>query len=109
MSKKEQLLTLTDQVKTILGIHRLAREDDNILYAYVLNLYGYSKDISWWKVTELVSSQRLPSIESVGRVRRKCQELYPELRPKDPSIRRSKRALMPEYKAYSKITGGSVQ
>lgn len=67
-------------VKDIMTAHTKARDDDFLLYAYVLNYYGYSKDTSFWEIRTLVQQTLIPSMESVGRARRKAQELYPELR-----------------------------
>lgn len=67
-------------VKEILTRQPLARDDDYTLYAYVLNHYGISKDITFWDLRAKVKDGEVPSMESVGRARRKCQELYSGLR-----------------------------
>ena len=51
-----------------------------MLYAYFLNSLGVSvRRTSFWEITRRVVNGDLPSMESVGRVRRKVQELNPEL------------------------------
>lgn len=77
---KEKLNTMATIVKEILKNKTKARDDDNVLYAYFLNSLGFSvRRTSFWEITRRVVNGDLPSIESVGRVRRKVQELNPEL------------------------------
>lgn len=77
---KEKLNTIATIVKEILKNKTKARDDDNVLYAYFLNSLGFSvRRTSFWEITRRVVNGDLPSIESVGRVRRKVQELNPEL------------------------------
>lgn len=77
---KEKLNTMATIVKEILKNKTKARDDDNVLYAYFLNSLGFSvRRTSFWEITRRVVNDDLPSIESVGRVRRKVQELNPEL------------------------------
>lgn len=71
-------------VKEILVKSPQARDDDYTLYAYVLNHYGISKNITFWDLRTKVKDGEVPSMESVGRARRKCQELYPGLRASQP-------------------------
>lgn len=66
-------------VKGIMEAHPKTRDDDFLLYAYVLNKFGQSKNIPFWDMAALVKMSQLPSMESIGRARRKVQELYPEL------------------------------
>ena len=76
----EKLNTMAVQVEDILRSKSKARDDDNVLYAYFLNSLGVSvRKTSFWEITRRVVNGDLPSIESVGRVRRKVQELNPEL------------------------------
>ena len=77
---KQKLNTMAIRVEEILRNKSKARDDDNVLYAYFLNSLGVSvRKTSFWEITRRVVNGDLPSMESVGRVRRKVQELYPEL------------------------------
>ena len=77
---KEKLNTIAAKVEDILRSKSKARDDDNVLYAYFLNSLGVSvRKTSFWEITRRVVNGDLPSMESVGRVRRKVQELNPEL------------------------------
>lgn len=56
------------------------RTDDHYLYAQVISILR--PEISRMSVSEFLTdfpNLRLPSIETVGRARRKLQELYPHL------------------------------
>ena len=76
----QRLNTMVVKVEEILKNKAKARDDDNVLYAYFLNSLGVSvRKTSFWEITRRVVNGDLPSIESVGRVRRKVQELNPEL------------------------------
>lgn len=75
-----KLNTMAVKVEEILRNKSKARDDDNVLYAYFLNSLGVSvRKTSFWEITRRVVNGDLPSMESVGRVRRKVQELNPEL------------------------------
>ena len=75
-----KLNTMAVKVEEILRNKLKARDDDNVLYAYFLNSLGVSvRKTSFWEITRRVVNGDLPSMESVGRVRRKVQELNPEL------------------------------
>ena len=77
---KEKLNTIAVKVEDILRSKSKARDDDNVLYAYFLNSLGVSvRKTSFWEIARRVVNGDLPSMESVGRVRRKVQELNPEL------------------------------
>lgn len=77
---KQKLNTMAIKVEEILRNKSEARDDDNVLYAYSLNSLGVSvRRTSFWEITLRVVNSDLPSMESVGRVRRKVQELNPEL------------------------------
>ena len=77
---KEKLNTIAVKVEDILRSKPKARDDDNVLYAYFLNSLGVSvHKTSFWEITRRVVNGDLPSMESVGRVRRKVQELNPDL------------------------------
>lgn len=72
---------LHGRVYRILSENESARGSDNILYLEVVKDYGYLRTMSLVMMAGLVTSKALPSIETVGRVRRKVQELHPDLMP----------------------------
>lgn len=69
-------------VKSILEKHPFSRDDDYILYGYVMNEYGYSVGTGFSEVAKLIKEKSLPAMITVWRARRKVMELYPELRGK---------------------------
>lgn len=83
-----RLKELSNRVKSILEVNENARNSDNVLYLHVLRSYGAERglDIDKMSVPMLLlhcKDMGLPSLESMGRARRKVQELYPELRGSD--------------------------
>lgn len=54
---------------------------------FVLNKYGYSVNIPFNELANLVKAEELPSMETVGRARRKVMELYPSLRGDSYKVR----------------------
>lgn len=92
---------VSETVEKILREHPTTRDDDFLLYAFVLNSYGFSKNTSFWKIRGYVLSQTVPSMECVGRCRRKLQEAYEELRAIDP-VEKGRRSRCPEYKEYAR-------
>ena len=86
-------------VKEILEKHPFARDDDYILYGYVMNEYGYSMNICFSEVSELIREKCLPAMITVWRARRKVMELYPELRGKSYKNRDAKQM---EYVEFSR-------
>ena len=80
--------TISNMVKGILQQKEECRNSDNELYIAVLRQVAGEKgiDINNMSVPTLflrMSEYGLPSIESVGRARRKLQECHPELRAND--------------------------
>ena len=75
---------VAEVVKAILEKYPATRETDHLLYAYVLNHYGLSKMTPYWVLVQKIQDKAIPSIETVGRARRKAQELYPELQASKP-------------------------
>lgn len=75
---------VAEVVKIILTKHSASRDSDHLLYAYILNHYGLSKMTPYWVLVEKIQNKEIPSIETVGRARRKAQELYPELQATKP-------------------------
>ena len=76
-----KLMRLQDRVKKILEHDDLARGSDDHLYCVVLEeLRGGVTSQPFGVVLHSMAKYDLPSYESVGRVRRKVQELYPWLK-----------------------------
>ena len=99
---KEKLNTMAVKVEDILRSKSKARDDDNVLYAYFLNSLGVSvRKTSFWEITRRVVNGDLPSMESVGRVRRKVQELNPEL-VGTAEKRKIRYKAIEEYKAFDR-------
>lgn len=76
----QKLKTIESKVKAILEKDEEARNDDMVLYLKVCNCC--LKDTGAMPFAEVMLQHRylgLPSIESVGRTRRKLQEKHPEL------------------------------
>lgn len=102
----KRLKELSNRVKRVLQEHESARNSDNVLYLYVLRSYGEEKglDIDNMSVPMLLLHCRdmgLPSLESMGRARRKVQELYPELKSKD-DVQAMKEEREETYRAFAK-------
>ena len=102
----KRLKELSNRVKRILEDNENARNSDNVLYLYVLRSYGeeIGLDIDNMSVPMLLLHCRdmgLPSLESMGRARRKVQELYPELKSKD-DIQAMKEVQEETYKSFAK-------
>jgi hypothetical protein len=83
MSKK-----IYDLVKTILEVYPQTRNDDKSLHFSVWNKLGFleNRSISW------ENYKKAPSTETIGRVRRKLQEMYSHLQPTDPKVIRIRKA-----------------
>lgn len=84
MNKSKELMTTTDLVKYILQHHPHTRNSDNELYLKVLSILGRHKGIDICNISIPTFFMHLnefgfPSLETVGRVRRKLVETHPEL------------------------------
>ena len=102
---KEKLNTMAVKVEEILRDKTKARDDDNVLYAYFLNSLGVSvRRTSFWEITRRVVNDDLPSMESVGRVRRKVQELNPELVGTEEK-RKMRYKAIDDYKEFARQKG----
>lgn len=82
---KEELRTTTDLVKVILTEQPETRCSDNLLYSAVLDHIGKEAGVNIGNMSIRVvlhnmKHLHLPTIETVGRCRRKLQEKHPELR-----------------------------
>ena len=78
----------TDLVYDILVNNAAARDSDNELYIKVLEYYGAKLGVNFERVTvasffKHYRSYKIPSIETVGRCRRKLQEEYMYLAASD--------------------------
>ena len=69
---------LKDLVLDILKNKSITRNSDRLLYDEVCTELGY--DTHRMTAYEMLHNTSMPSIESVGRARRKAQEEHPELR-----------------------------
>ena len=76
------LNTLTDLVKTILEQQPETRSSDNLLYIEVLARTSGQNVMNMpvWAFYENLREWKLPSIETVGRCRRKAQQENPHLK-----------------------------
>lgn len=83
---------LEKKVKKILLKNRASRGDDDLLYLLVLKEMDF--DISKYKAEDFIKNYRkmkLPTIESVGRARRKIQSENQTLKPtKENELKRAK-------------------
>lgn len=80
MNKAKEIYTTQNIVKEILETNKMARNSDAALYIKVcerINPAVLSKP--FWTVLLSLKEYNLPSIETVGRARRKLQEMFPEL------------------------------
>lgn len=90
---------LEDMVRVVLATDPATRDDDRLLALKVWQaFYGVS---SWASVSEVLLNDKLPTIESIGRVRRKIQETTPELRGTE-RVRRCRRKQEQEIREYVK-------
>ncbi len=107
MNKSKELRTVTQLVKCILEEYPTTRNSDNILYCYVLMAIGRRTGIKYESmpietVLTNLKDLGLPSIETVGRCRRKIVEQCPELAGN--SEVEAQRALNEEtFKEYAKV------
>lgn len=102
----KRLKDLSNRVKNILEQNVSARNSDNVLYLHVLRSYGEEKgmDIDKMSVPMLLlhcKDMGLPSLESMGRARRKVQELYPELRA-DDNVQAMREEQEEAYRAFAR-------
>lgn len=82
---------LAPKVKAILEEYPEARNSDLVLYGIYLEKYHNFKPYLHYvsDLFSLIEDGAIASIESIGRCRRKAQELYPELRA-TVSVRRAR-------------------
>jgi hypothetical protein len=105
--KYMRIKEVSNLVHEILINEPACRNSDNILYWRVLQTMGSRKgiDVAKMSVPALLFHMRdygLPSIESVGRARRKIQEHYPELCA-DDTVEAHRKLLEEEYREYASL------
>ena len=101
-----ELRKTTELVRDILTQSVSARNSDNVLYCKVLEYYGKRMDVDFNRVSVISffnSAKRasIPSIETVGRCRRKLQEEYTELRA-DEDVERKRMKRENEFREYAR-------
>lgn len=101
------LYKLTDIVLDLLKEQPETRNSDNVLYYNVIKRIGKETgvDIDTMSLPNFLlhmKSYGLPSIESVGRCRRKCVESYPELAGIE-TVETLRTVKEEEYRKYSKL------
>lgn len=111
MENLKDLKTLTALVQEILEENELARNSDSMLYYCVLKHYGaeYNIDIDRMSLPCFLLHFReypLPTIESVGRTRRKVLELHPELAG-NKTVQQGRAEKEKVYKAYARQRGAA--
>ncbi len=87
-----------EMVKDILTRFPETRNKDSYLHCRLLETY-YGSGYVYQPYIITLQDESLPSIESVGRARRKCQELYPELRA-DDNTQAARELKEEEYEDY---------
>lgn len=72
---------LVEYVNNILISIPMSRDSDLWLYFCIIKAKGFNpRKLDYCKLMDLIQKNELPSMESVGRARRKIQHLNPELR-----------------------------
>ena len=104
--KLNELKSIHEIVKDTLIEHPQARNSDNILYYYVIKYIGAQKGINIETMSLPnfllnMASYSLPSIETVGRIRRKVVEQNPELAG-DNKSRESRRTNEQTFRRYAR-------
>ena len=82
-----KLRNLTELVKTIMEQQPETRSSDNLLYLEVLRHYTdvtgkQTLNLPVWVLYQHMTEWNIPSIETVGRCRRKAQQENPHLKAK---------------------------
>ena len=102
----QRLKEVSKRVKKVLETSESSRNSDNVLYLHLLRDIGAEKgiDVDRMSVPMLLLHCRdlgLPTLESVGRARRKMQELYPHLRG-DEDVQVFREVKEETYRQYAK-------
>lgn len=100
----KELTTTTNLVKHVLETVPETRDSDNLLYLEVIKVISAEKGVNLLGLPmeqffKQLTSHTIPSIETVGRCRRKLQEKYPELRANEIVIgyRSAREEMFEEY------------
>lgn len=101
-----ELRKTTDLVYSILTQSVSARNSDDDLYCKVLEYYGKNMGVDFNRVSVISffrSARRndIPSIETVGRCRRKLQEEYEELRANE-YVERKRMKRENDFRTYAR-------
>ena len=98
------LLTTTQLVKHALEQMPETRNSDNLLYLEIIRYISHKKGVDILKLPmeqffKYLTANEIPSIETVGRCRRKLQADYPELRaePEVADFRSAREEVFREY------------
>ena len=96
----------TDLVRDILLEDTATRDSDGLLYCRILEHYGKRKGIDFTRVSvdsffRAYKKYQIPSIETVGRCRRKLQEEYPELRGSE-GVRAQRNTREKQFRNYAR-------
>lgn len=81
----KELTTTTNLVKKVLEAVPETRDSDNLLYLEVIKVISKTEGVDLLKIPmeqffSYLLLHEVPSVETVGRCRRKLQEKYPELK-----------------------------
>ncbi len=103
-----ELKTTTELVKAILTENPDTRSSDTLLYVKVLEYYSekFGFDVGGYPFASALinlASWGIPSIETVGRCRRKLQHDYPELCGND-TVEGFRTVRQEEFKKYARGT-----
>lgn len=101
-----ELKKTTDLVYDILVHNAATRDSDNDLYVKVLEYYGTKLGVNFNRVSAIsffnyYRRYSIPSIETVGRCRRKLQEEYDFLRA-DEGVERERMKRETEFRDYAR-------
>lgn len=77
---------LADTVKRLLIEYPEARDSDNVLYVKMAELKGCS-NVPFNHLMLNLKDYDMPSLESIGRARRKVQEYNPQLQASEPILK----------------------
>ena len=91
-----------NQVLAILRKYPQTRNSDAELH-YILLKDFYGTDTTMHTYYAITHRKDLPQIESVGRARRKCQELHPDLRA-EANVEAGRMLNEEEFRDYAKAT-----
>lgn len=105
MSKRNQLITTTNLVKSVLEIDPQTRNSDSLLYLKVLEHIAIQKDIDLQHLTVpafllSISELGFPCFETVRRTRQKIQADFPDLQSV-AAVREQRQVNEAVFKSYA--------